>query len=150
MSDHEDLAVRLDRMEARTAIADLVHTYARHVRYDEPEALGGLFIESGVFEVRDGHPDRPEFTLRSRYDGREAIHAHFSKNKGKPHPIPLIRNLIVELDGDTAHSTCVMDGQVYGTDIYNMGEYRDDFQRIGGCWYFSQRIYTIFRGLNPA
>ena len=26
------------------------------------------------------------------------------------------------------------------------GEYRDSFRRIDGRWYFSQRIFTIFRG----
>jgi hypothetical protein len=150
MAEPTDIEERLDRVESRFAIADLVHTYARHVRYDEPEELGGLFTEDGVFEVRDGHPDRPEFALRNCYDGREAIHAHFAGNKGKPHPIPLIRNLIIELDGDTARSTCVMDGRIYGSDIYNQGEYRDEYRRIDGRWYFSHRIYTIFRGLDPA
>lgn len=150
MAASRSIEQRLDEVESRSAIADLVHTYALHIRYGQPDQIGGLFTEDGVFEVRDGHPDQPEFTVRSRYGSRDEIHSHMSRNKGKPHPIPLIRNLIVHLDGDLAHSTCVMDGRVYGTDICNQGEYRDDYRRIDGRWYFSQRIYTIFRGLNPA
>ena len=36
-----------------------------------------------------------------------------------------------------------MDGRVYGTDIYNQGEYRDRFRRVDGRWLFSERILTL-------
>lgn len=135
---------RLDRVEARLAIAELIHTYARCIRYDRPDEVGALFTEDGIFELREGHPDKPEFTLKYRHEGRAAVHAQMSHNKGTAHPVPLIHNLIVELDGDSATSTCVMNGTVYGTAHALIGEYRDSFRREQGKWLFSARVFTMW------
>lgn len=145
-----DLAERIDRVESRFAIADLIHTYARHIRRDEPENVGALFVPDGTFEVRDGHPDRPEFTVRSRYANAREVHDHLAPNKGKPHPVPLIRNLIIEVEGDTATANCVMDARIYGTAHAIQGEYRDTCQRVDGRWYFRSRIYTIYAGASSS
>ena len=135
---------RLDRLESRLDIAELIHTYARCIRYDRPDEVGALFTEGGIFELRQGHPDKAEFTVSYRHEGRAAVHAQMSQNKGSAHPVPLIHNLIVALDGDTATSTCVMNGTIYGTTHAIMGEYRDSFRREHGKWLFSHRIFTMF------
>lgn len=135
---------RLDRVESRFAIADLIHTYARCIRYDRPDEVGVLFTDDGVFELREGHPDKAEFTLKYRHVGRASVHAQMSHNKGSAHPVPLIHNLIVELDGDSATATCVMNGAIYGTAHALMGEYRDTFRREQGKWLFAERIFTMF------
>ena len=135
---------RLDRLESRLAIAELIHTYARCIRYDRPDEVGALFTEDGLFELRDGHPDKAEFTLKYRLEGRDSVHAQMSHNKGTAHPVPLIHNLIVDLDGDSATSTCVMNGTIYGTAHALMGEYRDSFRREHGKWLFSARVFTMF------
>lgn len=144
--DAASLAERLDRAESRGAIADLVHAYARHIRYDEPEKVAALFTADGWFEIRDGHPDRPEYTVRERLEGPEQINAHLAPNKGKPHPVPLIHNLTVAADGDSGTANSVMEAQIYGSSHKVIGEYRDTFRRIGGRWYFASRTYTIFKG----
>ena len=59
-----DRLSRLDKVESRLAIAELVHTYARCIRYDRPDEVGALFTEDGSFELRDGEPDKAEFTAR--------------------------------------------------------------------------------------
>ncbi|MBW8752919.1 MAG: nuclear transport factor 2 family protein [Sphingomonadales bacterium] len=143
-----DLAERIDRLEARLEIADLIHTYARHIRRDEPEKVHELFLPDGTFEVRDGHPDRPDFTVRSHYASAQEVHDHLAPNKGKPHPVPLIRNLIVEVDGDSATANSVMDATIYGTAHAIQGEYRDVCRRVDGRWYFKSRIYTIYAGAS--
>lgn len=135
---------RLGRVEARLDIAELIHTYARCIRYDQPDQVGALFTEQGAFELRQGHPDKAEFTRSYRHEGRAAIHAQMSHNKGTAHPVPLIHNLIVEVDGDAATSTCVMNGTIYGTTHAIMGEYRDTFRRVDGQWLFAERIFTMF------
>jgi hypothetical protein len=135
---------RLGRVEARLDIAELIHTYARCIRYDQPDQVGALFTEQGAFELRQGHPDKAEFTRSYRHEGRAAIHAQMSHNKGTAHPVPLIHNLIVEVDGDAATSTCVMNGAIYGTTHAIMGEYRDTFRRVDGQWLFAERIFTMF------
>jgi len=142
------LEERIDRGESRTAIADLIHGYARHIRYDEPEKVAGLFTPDGFFEIRDGYPDKSEHAVRSRLEGREQINAHLAPGKGRAHPIPLIHNLMVELDGDRATANSVMEAQIYGATHKVIGEYRDTFERVGGRWYFSSRTYTIFKGAS--
>lgn len=135
---------RLDRAESRSAIADLIHGYARFVRYDEPEGIPALFAPDGFFEIRDGHPDRPEFSVRARLEGPEHIGVYLISGKGKAHPIPLIHNLMIEMDGDSASANCVMEARIFGTDHKVFGEYRDSFRRIDGRWLFASRTYTIF------
>lgn len=146
--DATALERRIDAAEARSAVADLIHAYARHIRYDEPDRVAELFTPDGWFEIRDGHPDQPGFKVRSRLEGRGGIHAHLAPGKGKPHPIPLIHNLTVEVDGDAAKANSVMEAQIYGGAHKVIGEYRDSFRRIDGRWYFSSRIYTIFSGAS--
>jgi hypothetical protein len=143
-----DLAQRIDHLEARFEIADLIHTYARYIRRDEPEKIASLFLPDGSFEIRDGHPDRADYTVRSHYTSSADINEHMAPNKGKPHPVPLIRNLIVEVDRDTATANCVMDATIYGTTHAIQGEYADRCQRVDGRWYFKARCYTIYAGAS--
>ena len=135
---------RLDQVESRLAIAELIHSYARCIRYDQPDQVGALFTEDGIFELREGHPDKAEHTVKYRLEGRNSVHAQMSHNKGTAHPVPLIHNLIVEVDGDHATSTCVMNGTIYGTTHAIMGEYRDTHHRVHGKWLFAERIFTMF------
>jgi hypothetical protein len=139
-----DLAERIDALESRLAVADLIHIYAKYIRADEPEKVAGLFLPDGTFEVRNGHPDKAEYTVQMHHPDRQAIDASMSAMKGKPHPVPLIRNLVVEVDGDTATANSVMDAQIYGTTHKIMGEYRDSCRRVDGRWYFASRSFTMY------
>lgn len=142
----DSLEARLDAIESRFACMDLVHTYARLIRSDQPEGISALFAEDGVFEGRNGEPDRPEYTVMFHDEGRAGIHAHMMPMKGNLHPLPLIHNLSIEVDGDTAKGNCVMEAQIYKGEHKVIGEYHDSFRRIDGKWYFAARIYTVFRG----
>ena len=137
-------AERLDRIEAHIDIADLLHAYARMVRRDQPERVSTLFAPGGTFEIRDGYPDRPDFTVRERLESPEALRAYLLPGKGKPHPIPLIRNLMIEVEGDTATANAMMDGPIMGTNHRVFGEYLDSFVRHEGRWLFAARIFTIY------
>jgi hypothetical protein len=140
-----DLAARIERLEAQGAVADLIYTYARFLRSDQPEKIAGLFLPEGTFEVRDGDPDKDEHSVRSHHRNRAEIDASMTPMKGKPHPVPLIRNLVVEVDGDSATANCVMDARIYGTDHGIMGEYRDACRKVDGRWYFASRVFTMYR-----
>jgi hypothetical protein len=48
------LAERLNRLEARAGIADVIHRYARNIRYGDFTQCSGLFTEDAVFEQRAG------------------------------------------------------------------------------------------------
>lgn len=140
------LEQRLDAMESRSAITDLVHAYARAVRRELYEEVAALFTPDGTFEVRGGHPDREEFTLRDRFTSPQALVAFLVRGRGQPHPVPLIHNLMVELDGDRATASSVMAAPIYGTAHEVFGEYSDSFARVDGRWLFSARVYTVFGG----
>ncbi|MDE8651111.1 nuclear transport factor 2 family protein [Novosphingobium album (ex Liu et al. 2023)] len=133
-----------ETIAAKAAIADLIHQYARLVRRDQPEGLGALFAPGGTFEVREGHPSLPEFRLRSRFESPEDLVAYLEQGKGKPHPVPLIHNLMIAIEGDTATADCVMEAQIHGTVHKVFGEYHDSFVKVDGAWRFSARIYTMF------
>lgn len=137
-------AERLDRLEAQAAIADLIHEYARLVRRDLPERVSALFTPDGSFEIRDGHPDSGDFTVREKLESPQAVHDYLVPGKGKPHPVPIIHNIMVEVEGDTASANALMEASVYGTAHKVQGEYRDSFRRIGGRWLFAARVFTIF------
>ena len=139
-----ELAARLDAIESRAAIADLVHGYARAVRRDRPVDVIALFVPDGWFEIREGHPSRGDATVRARFDSPQALADYLLQGKGKPHPVPLIHNLMIEVDGDTATAGSVMAAEVFGTAHKVKGEYRDSFCRVDGRWRFASRIYTIY------
>lgn len=138
------IAEQPDVLAAKQAIAELVHRYAQVVRYDCPELTADLYMPDGVFEVRRGTPDRPEHTVQSRVEGRDAIRAMLAAGKGKPHPVPLIHNLMIEVRGDTANGTCVMEGRSSIGEGGFWGEYSDSYVRLDGRWFFSARVFTIF------
>jgi hypothetical protein len=131
-------------LAARFAVSDLIHTYAQRVRRDEPDCAAALFLPDGVFEMRDGEPDCAEYSVRVRLEGADAINAHLSAGKGRAHPVPLIHNLIVAVDADTAHANCVMEGQIFATGQKVVGEYHDILRRVDGRWYFSSRVFTMY------
>lgn len=144
----DSLEKRLDAIESRLACMDLVHTYARLIRSDEPTGIAALFTEDGTFEGRNGHPDSPEFDVMFSDHGRAAVDAHMSPMKGHQHPLPLIHNLSIEVDGDTAKGNSVMEAQIYRGDMKIIGEYHDSFRRENGKWLFASRVYTVFRGAS--
>jgi hypothetical protein len=131
-------------LESRLAVTDLVHAYALAIRRDRPEDAAALFARDGWFEIRDGHPSKPEFNVRSRLDGRQAVLDYLLPNKGKPHPVPMLHNVMVEVTGDTATASSVMEAIVLGTSHRVLGEYTDSFVREDGVWRFASRIYLIF------
>lgn len=136
---------RIDRLESEAAITRLVHAYALAIRRDRPEDVACLFAPDGTFEVREGAPDREEAATMQRFDDPSALVAYLVQGKGRPHPIPMIHNLMIDMDGNDARASSVMVGPIPGTTHQVLGEYADSFVRREGAWYFSARIFTVFR-----
>ncbi len=134
------------KAKARRAIADLVHGYALAIRRDRPEDAAALFAKDGWFEIRDGHPSKPDFTVRQRLETRDGVLAYLAPNKGKPHPIPMIHNLMIMLKGKTASASSVMEAIIQESGTRVIGEYDDHFVIEDGRWRFASRTYTIFGG----
>jgi hypothetical protein len=145
-----DETTRLAGLEARAAVADLVHRYALNIREGKGAACGKLFTEDAVFEVREA----PAFgsatcRTRSRVAGREAIAAYVSKSATPDARVcPLISNLIIHIDATKAQSSCVMTTLVVPGGQQILGEYHDTFRYEDG-WRFSSRTFTIIVGSEP-
>ncbi len=142
-----DLSARVRTLEARGAVADLVHLYALHIRRQQPEACAALFTEDGEFEIRDTDPaGEPGFTTRAHSVGREAVAAYvMGSTRSGFHVFPMIRNLLVEIDGTTAMATSLMSSRTWPAGAEVFGEYQDSFREEDGVWRFSKRIFTIYR-----
>jgi hypothetical protein len=129
-----------EALDARAAIADLVHTYALNIRMREGEACADLFTEDAVFETRRADPDA---RMLNRLEGRASIAAYLAKaSHGETRVCPMIHNLLITVDGREASSNCLMAALALpgGTEL--IGEYRDTY-RFDGVWRFSSRTYTI-------
>ena len=149
-NDQVALVAMLGAVLSRQACADLVHEYARCIRGGRPQDVAALFAPDGTFELREGHPDNEEHSVRFRLEGRDQVNASMSNSKGPVHPIPQIHNLMIDVEGETASGNCVMEAQIYRGTGGVFGEYHDSFRRIDGRWYFASRIYTIFSSVSSA
>jgi hypothetical protein len=138
-----------DNLADKAAIADVVYGYAlaiRHRRYAEASAL---FTADGSFELREGMPGAAETRVRTRLDSPDALLEYLLAGADRPaQPIPMIHNLMVTVDGDTATASSLMEAQVFPSATRTLGEYADSFRREDGTWRFASRCYTIFGDAN--
>lgn len=138
-------------LNARLAIADLVHTYALNIRRGNGADCVQLFTEDAVFEVREtpfGSPDVAR--LRSSLTGHEAISNYLVRAaSAETRVCPLIHNLLIQVNSRVATSTCVMTSLVWPTGQQLIGEYQDSYRYDTG-WRFASRSFTIFSGLAPS
>lgn len=138
------IAEQPETLASKQAITELVYRYGQLVRYDRLDETAELYLPGGVFEVRRGPPDGPHNAVQSRVEGRQAIRDMLLPSKGKPHPVPLVHNLSIAVDGDSARGTCVMEGRSSIGDGGFWGEYRDRYARLDGRWYFAERVFTMY------
>jgi hypothetical protein len=131
-------------LEARAAIADLVHTYALHIRHANGAECVNLFTANGVFEVREARLDRPGIArTRAKLTGHEEIKSYLARTAASETRVcPVISNLIIQVSGVEASSTCVMTSLVWSTGQQIVGEYADSYRYDNG-WRFDSRVFTI-------
>lgn len=137
---------RIELLEARASIEDLVHRYARCVRTGNAEDCVHLFTEEATFEVREVNPGDPaSVRTRSTLLGRAAIVNYLNHGGAAGGSVcPLISNLLIHVAGHEATSDCVMTAIVWANGQSIIGEYQDTY-RYDSDWRFTSRIYTIFR-----
>ena len=129
-------------LASRVEITDLVHGYAHAVRMCDPAACIALFTQDAQFIVRELGCEGPGVIERTSLSGRDAIDA-FLRASLPTRPItPLIHNLMIEIDGNVAHSRCVMVGAAPAGMPMFMGTYDDSFRREER-WLFTRRCFTM-------
>lgn len=136
MSEIDELARRIDRLEARHAIAELVSRYAIACDEQNIAALGDLFTEDATL-------DSP--SKRMVAEGRDAICALFNRTLATRGPsCHWTHDLIVRPDPDDAdratgvvycHAETTPDAVASVAAL----RYADEYQRVDGQWRFRRR-----------
>jgi hypothetical protein len=133
-----------DPLLARATIADLVHTYALHIRTGNGSRCADLFTDDAFFEIREAPAatgDTPR--VRARLEGKNAIVSYLGRTTTTEARVcPFIYNLLVDVNGREATSNCLMTTLVWSSGHQLVGEYHDSF-RFDDRWRFSSRVFTI-------
>lgn len=134
---------------ARAAIADLIHRYALQVRSGDGIDCAEFFTEGAVFEVREAPIGNPAAArTRSRLEGHAAIGAYVARTMQPDSRVcPIISNLLIDVRGNEATSSCVMTSIVWANGRQLVGEYRDSF-RLDDRWRFTSRTFMILGAIG--
>ena len=143
MSGVESLEARIERLEARSLIEDLVTRYGMAVDDRDIPAVGELFTEDGRF----GHQDEAGVT------GRDAIMAVYAERlRGQEYSYHFSHNHLVEhLGADEATGVVNAHAEMgyLGEVLLGAMRYHDRYRRIDGRWHFAERRMSFFY-LMPA
>jgi gamma-hexachlorocyclohexane dehydrochlorinase len=144
MSDNDDmvrsLLARIDELESRGAIRDLVSDYCLGFDSHDWQRFIAIWHEDAVWEIG------PPFGTFHGHDGiRKAVHEILYPFWRESHH--LSTNLRIEFsDPDHAHSVCNVD--CMGASVENVVQmvgatYTDDCERRDGVWKIARRKVTI-------
>jgi len=139
----QDIEQRIARLEAREQVKELRSTYAWHAARGARDCIAALFTPDGAFETKAQGE-------RVRLEGRDAIHAYLEKSMWPDMVFPIIHNHVIDIDGDNAVGTCVMEAFTKGRiaepfpDGF-LGYYHDRAVRQpDGRWLFAERRWFTY------
>lgn len=128
---------RVQELADREEIKELTAKYCWHVARGEGEEIARLFTDDGLLDVKDQNfkPVRGE-DLRKFY--RNSV-------REPELAVPFIHNHIIELNGDEARGTCMIDARFIrgGESVIAAGYYEDKYRRVNGKWLFAERRLTF-------
>ncbi len=137
----DDLAKRLQRLEDRFAINDLVVNYATLLDDAQWEELGELFTTDGVF----GSPHSTTVGREAVVENFKVKHAPFTWTWHDPHGIA------IEIDDDDhARGTVIGYAELGNAEntIVTSIRYLDDYRREDGRWRFARRHVLSLYGVD--
>lgn len=133
------LAARLQRLEDRAAIEELIARYAIAVDDRDLEALGALFTPDAAFRSKDGVMDaRGRELVLEQFRGRFqalTISNHFSHG-----------HILTFGEGsDEAQGLISAHAEVWrnGRALIAALRYEDRYRRHEGCWRFADRLLSF-------
>jgi len=137
---HAAMMARMDAVESKQAITEVLHLYARGWDRMDEETLRGCFW-----------PDSTHAHSAFRGKSQDFIGVAFPRMQKVIGSTHMISNVVVELAGDRALSECYFQAHhrrlnAAGTDeedYYLQGRYIDRLERRGGVWKIAHRT-----GLN--
>jgi len=161
----DDLARRVEKVEAERAIERLIYGYGHLLDFDDPDAYAAQFTEEGAVEIQgafrnlfnsgsqpyesEGVAAGAEPTARGiAFRGREALRRFVGKN-GKPvRTLHVVTQPLIELIAPNkarASSYMRVYRQELGGEIVleGFGRYLDEFELTQAGWRFSHRICEV-------
>jgi len=136
MIDDSDVAARLEYLEDRAAITDLVGAYALHVAAADYSRLADLFTIDGIFRAGT-----------NVVAGREVLRDFFSRSLVPGKTVPITGNLSLAIDNDEARCACLMATTYHSGKAGGFcGRYDDVIRREDGAWKFFSRHFTFYHG----
>jgi uncharacterized protein (TIGR02246 family) len=135
----QSLEARIQRIEDRVAIEQLLMEYGRAVDNRDFAAFGALFTDDGEWKGAQGSYRGPQRIQESM----ERIFTAAAADIPKGSNFHLLTNVIVNLQGDhaTASSKFIfykVNGAKPRAEV--AGRYEDKLVRVGGGWKFQQRL----------
>lgn len=136
--DTQSLAARLQVLEDREAIRNLILDYGTYHDHRDYRSLSALFARNGVWESGMGRGEGPEGVFRLM-DGIIG-HNPLPEGSGTFH---VLTNDRIRIDGDRASAVTkwmyVTPGENGGPNTALLGHYDDEFIREDGEWKFLRR-----------
>ena len=136
MAEDKDIEVRIRRLEDRAEIIELTARYCRYVTEAAKEKVAALYTSDGVF-------DRSNASSTIARGRAELLETY--GNSGPNAYLPVIHNHVIELNGDEATGTCVVESPVRaGKPTGFVSRYEDKYRRVNGKWLFAERkVFTV-------
>ncbi len=134
MTQDQKINELLDREEIRELIARYAHRTAQGV------SVADMFTDDGVFTVR--FPGRPPRISTGR---AELDKTYANVNIAGDHPLPMIHNQLIVINGHEATGLCSNELRWRENDesMIGSGYYQDSFRRDAGIWKFVSRDMTF-------
>jgi hypothetical protein len=134
-----DLETRIDLLETRNELLDLISGYAQAFDNHDRDLLRRVFHEDALLDL----------DAFGRYEGIDAIlGAADSFWKGAPNMHHWMANPLLEIDLEAGRASsataldCLSTFVDSGTSHIG-GRYRDTFRRIDGRWCITERIFDL-------
>ncbi len=146
MTAVDDLARRLDLLEAERAVLARLHAYAHTLDYGDAEGWVDCFCEDGAFDVRGRGGSGAGSRVVAGRDELRAFVRYFSRPPEGYHKHCLVEPMI-SVEGDSASATSylfLLHDVEDAPRLQVFGRYRDRLRREGdGAWRFELRIAEI-------
>lgn len=134
----KDLQAKVQELCDREELRELVSAYAHRMAQGVP--VGDMFCDDGAY-VNHGVPGKGTWEIR----GREQLDAYW-RDRAPPHPLPMIHNHLIQIDGDEATGICSMELRLSAKDVSVIASttYDDRYARVDGVWKFKERAVRVF------
>jgi ketosteroid isomerase-like protein len=135
----EELGSRLQKLEDREAIRELVARYGQVVDDRDLDGVQALFTEDAVFRTRGG-----EMNATGLAAVMDNFRARFQAMTASGH---FVHDHIISLQSEsaargfvTSHAELVRNGESFLVAM----RYRDQYRRVEDVWKFSERVVSFF------